>query len=138
MQNQSNEPGAGKSYLPRPERITAEFMTELLSDYYQRKWNTNESTVKMVARWKNWPVMLRMPDIMADFTVMIDDGRVASVTPGTPDRPRIMSTLLAETMVRIYYEETTMAIEAIAGRVKVRGDETEKRRLLGALSYLTW
>ncbi|MDT7781970.1 MAG: hypothetical protein QOF58_389, partial [Pseudonocardiales bacterium] len=30
------------------------------------------------------------------------------------------------------------AIEAIAGRIKIRGNETERRRLLAAISFLTW
>jgi len=46
--------------------------------------------------------------------------------------------MLAETMQRIYYDESTAAIELIAGRIKVRGNETERRRMLAAISYLTW
>jgi hypothetical protein len=46
--------------------------------------------------------------------------------------------MLADTMQRIYYDETTSAIELIAGRIKVRGNETERRRMLAAISYLTW
>ena len=46
--------------------------------------------------------------------------------------------MLAETMQRIYYEETTAAIEAISGRIKIRGNEVERRRLLAAISFLTW
>ena len=79
-----------------------------------------------------------MPDIQTDYTVMIDEGKVLSVKVGLPDLPRILTIMLAETMQRIYYDETTSAIELIAGRIKVRGNETERRRLLAAISYLTW
>jgi hypothetical protein len=41
-------------------------------------------------------------------------------------------------MQRIYYDETTSAIEAISGRIKIRGNEVERRRLLAAISFLTW
>ena len=61
-----------------------------------------------------------------------------SVENGLPDRPRILAIMLSETMQRIYYDETTAAIESIAGRIKIRGNETERRRLLAAISYLTW
>jgi hypothetical protein len=83
-------------------------------------------------------MVVRMPDVQTDFTVMIDEGVVLSVALGLPKEPRILAVMLAETMQRIYYDETTSAIETIAGRIKIRGNETERRRLLAAISYLTW
>jgi tRNA pseudouridine-54 N-methylase len=79
-----------------------------------------------------------MPDVKKDFTILIDNGVVQNVVVGLPDRPRILCVMLAETMQRIYYDETTAAIESIAGRVKIRGNEVERRRLLAAISFLTW
>ena len=125
-------------YLPKPEATTSEFMLQVLDQYYDRKWNPNKDTVTAVRSWKNWPMVVRMPDIQKDFTIMIDEGRVSSVAPGLPKEPRILTIMLAETMQRIYYDETTAAIEVIAGRIKVRGNETERRRMLAAISYLTW
>ena len=91
-----------------------------------------------VRSWRDWPMVVRMPDVSQDFTVMIDEGLVTSVTHGLPEKPRILSVMLSDTMQRIYYDETTSAIETIAGRVKIRGNETERRRMLAAISYLTW
>jgi hypothetical protein len=125
-------------YLPKPEKATAEFMQQVLDQYYIRKWNPNKDTVTAVKSWRDWPMVVRMPDIQTDYTVMIDEGRVLSVKVGLPEQPRILSIMLAETMRRIYYDETTSAIELIAGRIKVRGNETERRRMLAAISYLTW
>lgn len=125
-------------YLPRPSAATVVFMRDVLDQYYVRKWNPNKDTVAAVKSWKDWPMVVRMPDIQGDFTVMIDAGRVLSVAEGLPQSPRIMSIMLADTMQRIYYDETTSAIELIAGRIKVRGNETERRRMLAAISYLTW
>ena len=125
-------------YLPRPEAVNAEYLLAILDQYYIHKWNTNADTVVAVKGWRNWPMVLRMPDVHADFTIMIDEGAVKSVTAGLPKEPRILVTMLSETMMRIYYDETTSAIEAIAGRIKIRGNETERRRLLAAISYLTW
>jgi hypothetical protein len=102
------------------------------------KWNPNKDTVAAVSRWKNWPLVVRMPDVQSDFTVLIDDGLVQKVTVGVPERPRILCIMLSETMQRIYYDETTAAIESIAGRIKIRGNEVERRRLLAAISFLTW
>ena len=79
-----------------------------------------------------------MPDLQKDFTVMIDLGAVQTVTHGSPEKLRIMTIMLSDTMQRVYYDETTSAIELIAGRIKVRGNETERRRMLAAISYLTW
>jgi hypothetical protein len=110
----------------------------VLDQYYIRKWNPNKNAVIAVKSWRDWPMVVRMPDIQTDFTVMIDEGRVLSVNLGLPAQPRILSIMLAETMQRIYYDETTSAIELIAGRIKVRGNETERRRMLAAISYLTW
>jgi hypothetical protein len=125
-------------YLPKPEKATPEFMQQVLDQYYIRKWNPNKDTVTAVKSWRDWPMVVRMPDIQTDYTVMIDEGRVLSVKIGLPEQPRILSIMLAETMRRIYYDETTSAIELIAGRIKVRGNETERRRMLAAISYLTW
>lgn len=129
---------AGKQYIPRPESVTPEYLRDILDEYYLEKWNPNKDTVAAVSRWKDWPLVVRMPDVKKDFTIMIDGGVVQSVTEGLPERPRILCIMLAETMQRIYYDETTAAIESIAGRIKIRGNETERRRLLAAISFLTW
>lgn len=125
-------------YIPKPDVVTPEYMRDILDRYYSIKWNTNKETVASVKTWTDWPLVVRMPDIQHDFTVMINDGVVLSVDRGIPEKPRILCVMLAETMQRIYYDETTAAIEAIAGRIKIRGNETERRRLLAAISYLTW
>lgn len=131
-------PAESYEHLPKPEKLTAEYMRDVLDQYYIRKWNPNKEAVIAVKSWRDWPMVVRMPDIKTDFTVMIDEGRVLSVKLGLPAQPRILSIMLAETMQRIYYDETTSAIELIAGRIKVRGNETERRRMLAAISYLTW
>ncbi|MDN5932100.1 MAG: hypothetical protein L0I24_13715 [Pseudonocardia sp.] len=125
-------------YLPRPETPTKDYLREILEQYYLHKWNQNKDTVAAVKKWRDWPLVVRMPDVHEDFTVMIDEGRVLHVVTGLPERPRILAVMLSETMQRIYYDETTAAIESIAGRIKIRGNETERRRLLAAISYLTW
>jgi hypothetical protein len=125
-------------YIPRPEKITPEYMLDILREYYNRKWNPNENVLKTLKNWRNWDLMLRMPDILTDYTVSIEAGKVEKVDVGIPAKPRILTIMLAETQQRIYYDETSAAIESIAGRIKIRGDETEKRRLLAAISYLTW
>lgn len=125
-------------YIPKVDVVTPEYMRDILDRYYTVKWNTNKETVAAVKSWTDWPLVVRMPDIQHDFTVMINDGSVLSVAFGIPEKPRILCVMLAETMQRIYYDETTSAIEAIAGRIKIRGNETERRRLLAAISYLTW
>jgi len=125
-------------YLPRSDEVTKDYLRDILDQYYIRKWNTNKDTVAAVKKWRDWPLVLRMPDVKEDFTVHIDEGAVTYVRPGLPDRPRILVIMLSETMQRIYYDETTAAIEAIAGRIKIRGNETERRRLLAAISFLTW
>lgn len=131
--------GSGeKQYIPRPETVSREYLRDILDEYYMAKWNPNKDTVTAVAKWKDWPLVVRMPDVKKDFTIMIDGGVVQSVTEGLPERPRILCIMLAETMQRIYYDETTAAIESIAGRIKIRGNETERRRLLAAISFLTW
>jgi hypothetical protein len=125
-------------YLPKPETVDAVFMRDVLDQYYLRKWNPNKDTVISVKSWRDWPMIVRMPDLQKDFTVMIDQGMVTEVTNGQAPNPRILTIMLADTMQRIYYDETTSAIELIAGRIKVRGNETERRRMLAAISYLTW
>ena len=128
----------GIDYLPKPEVITPDFMRDLMDAYYMRKWNPNKDTVTAVKSWRDWPMIVRMPDLQKDFTVMIDQGMVTEVTNGQAPNPRILTIILADTMQRINYDETTSAIELIAGRIKVRGNETERRRMLAAISYLTW
>ncbi|MGI4797703.1 MAG: hypothetical protein ACRYG8_27390 [Janthinobacterium lividum] len=113
-------------------------MRDVLDQYYMRKWNPNKDAVASVRTWMDWPMVVRMPDIGKDFTVLINEGSVLEITIGLPKMPRILTTMLADTMQRIYYDETTSAIELIAGRIKVRGNETERRRMLAAISYLTW
>jgi len=125
-------------YLQKPEKIDAHFMRDVLDQYYLRKWNPNKDTVISVKSWRDWPMIVRMPDLQQDFTVMIDQGLVTQVSNGQAPNPRILTIMLADTMQRIYYDETTSAIELIAGRIKVRGNETERRRMLAAISYLTW
>lgn len=131
-------PEGSFAYIPRVEPPTVEYMRDILWHYYQRKWNVNADTVKAVKDWKNWPLLVRMPDLRHDFGVYIHEGSVQEVKIGTPDSPRIMVIMLSETMMRIYYDESTAAIETIAGRIKIRGDERERRRLLAAISFLTW
>lgn len=137
---QDAQPAAGKhyEYIPRPDVVTPEYLRDILEMYYLHKWNPNKDTVAAVKKWRDWPLVVRMPDLKEDFTVMIDEGRVLHVKEGLPERPRILTVMLSDTMQRIYYDETTAAIEAIAGRIKIRGNETERRRLLAAISYLTW
>ncbi len=125
-------------YIPKQDVATPEFMLEVIEQYYDRKWNTNKDTVIAVKTWMNWPMVVRMPDISKDYTVMINEGIVTSCSLGLPKEPRILTTMLADTMQRIYYDESTAAIELIGGRIKVRGNETERRRMLAAISYLTW
>jgi hypothetical protein len=135
--SQVQEP-TGKRYIPRPQELSTEYLRDILDEYYMSKWNPNRETVAAVQKWKDWPLVFRMPDVKKDFTILIDNGVVQSVTVGLPDRPRILCVMLAETMQRIYYDETTAAIEAISGRIKIRGNEVERRRLLAAISFLTW
>lgn len=125
-------------HVPRPNVVTQEYLLSILDQYYVHKWNTNKDTVAAVKSWRDWPMVMRMPDVHEDFTIMVNEGQVISVVPGLPKEPRILTTMLSDTMMRIYYDETTSAIEAIAGRIKIRGNETERRRLLAAISYLTW
>ena len=139
MSHEVKVPGeAERQYLPRPESVTGEYMRDILDEYYMRKWNTTKDTVTAVKKWRDWPLVVRMPDIKKDFTVHIDEGVVLHVKEGLPEGPRILCIMLSDTMQRIYYDETTAAIEAIAGRIKIRGNETERRRLLAAISFLTW
>lgn len=128
----------GKNYIPRPDNVTTEYLRDILHEYYMDKWNPNKDTVASVVKWRDWPLVVRMPDVKQDFTILIDAGVVQSVTVGLPERPRILCIMLSETMQRIYYDETTAAIEAISGRIKIRGNEVERRRLLAAISFLTW
>lgn len=136
--SQPNNVSTGRPYIPRPETVTPEYMRDILDEYYMHKWNPNKDTVTAVVKWKNWPLVVRMPDIKADFTIHIDNGVVQHVTAVLPERPRILCVMLSDTMQRIYYDETTAAIEAISGRIKIRGNEVERRRLLAAISFLTW
>jgi hypothetical protein len=132
------QPSAAYEYLPKPTDVTVDYMREVMDQYYMRKWNPNKDTVISVKSWRDWPMIVRMPDIQKDFTVLIDEGKVLSVALGQAENPRILCIMLSETMQRIYYDESTAAIELIAGRIKVRGNETERRRMLAAISYLTW
>lgn len=138
MAQRSNTQGQEHEYIPRPEAVTKEYLRDILDEYYTRKWNPNKDTVNAVKKWRDWPLVVRMPDVKEDFTVLIDEGKVLRVVEGVPERPRILAVMLAETMQRIYYDETTAAIESIAGRIKIRGNETERRRMLAAISFLTW
>jgi hypothetical protein len=138
MMSQQAQESAEKKFIPRPEKVSQEYLRDILDGYYLMKWNPNKDTVAAVSKWKDWPLVVRMPDVKLDFTILIDHGVVQSVTAGLPDRPRILCVMLSETMQRIYYEETTAAIEAISGRIKIRGNEVERRRLLAAISFLTW
>jgi hypothetical protein len=139
MSEQTEVPGqADYEYIPRPDAVTKVYLRDILDEYYMRKWNPNKDTVKAVKNWRDWPLVVRMPDVKEDFTILIDGGTVLSVTEGLPERPRILATMLSDTMQRIYYDETTAAIESIAGRIKIRGNETERRRMLAAISFLTW
>lgn len=136
MLNPAPELGENE-YLPRSE-ATPDYMRDILAHYYHRKWNTNNDVLQTLKSWKNWPMMIRMPDIQQDFEVHVHEGPVEWVRIGAPKEPRILVIMLTETMQRLYYDETTAAIETIAGRIKIRGNETEKRRLLAAISFLTW
>ena len=133
-----NDQHVESELLARPDVMTAEHMLEVLRHYYEHRWNGNKDVLKTLRNWRGWPVVIRMPDLAVDYTVVIEEGRVESVTPGTPAKARLLVVMLSETMNRIYYEETTAAIESIAGRVKIKGNETERRRMLAAISYLTW
>lgn len=135
---QQAQDSADRKLIPRPETVTTEYLRDILDGYYLMKWNPNKDTVAAVSKWKDWPLVVRMPDVKQDFTILIDRGMVQTVTVGLPERPRILCVMLADTMQRIYYEETTAAIEAISGRIKIRGNEVERRRLLAAISFLTW
>lgn len=136
--SQQVQDASGREYIARPDVVTNDYLRDILDRYYMSKWNPNKDTVAAVARWRDWPLVVRMPDVKCDFTIMIDNGLVQRVDIGLPERPRILCVMLAETMQRIYYDETTAAIESIAGRIKIRGNEVERRRLLAAISFLTW
>jgi hypothetical protein len=135
---QQAQNSAGREFIPRPGTVTPEYLRDILDGYYMMKWNPNKDTVAAVSKWKDWPLVVRMPDVKRDFTILIDRGLVQAVSVGLPERPRILCVMLADTMQRIYYEETTAAIESISGRIKIRGNEVERRRLLAAISFLTW
>jgi hypothetical protein len=135
-----SQPGdlSGDRHIARPEVVTVDYLRDILDDYFQGTWNQTRGTVAAVSRWRDWPLAIRVPDVGADFTAHIDEGMVRSVTVGLPERPRILCIVDTGTLLRIYYEETAAAIECIAGRIKVRGNELERRRLLAAMSFLTW
>lgn len=133
-----NDSNRQSELLARPDVITAEHMLEVLLHYYEHRWNANEDVLKTLKNWRGWPIVVRMPDLGVDYTVVIEEGRVQSVTVGTPAKARLLVVMLSDTMHRIYYDETTAAVESIAGRVKIKGNETERRRMLAAISYLTW
>jgi hypothetical protein len=135
---QPSQDATGKKLIPRPDTVTTEYLRDILDEYYMEKWNPNKDTVASVAKWRDWPLVVRMPDVKKDFTIQIDAGVVQNITVGLPERPRILCIMLSETMQRIYYDETTAAIESISGRIKIRGNEVERRRLLAAISFLTW
>ena len=138
MSEETPGPPAQDGRIPRPAAVDRDYLLQILDGYYMNKWNPNEDTVKAVKNWRDWPMVVRMPDVKEDFTVMIDEGRVVGVKEGLPKTARILVVMLSDTMQRIYYDESTAAIEAIAGRIKIRGNETERRRMLAAISYLTW
>jgi hypothetical protein len=124
--------------IPRPETVTPEYLRDILFGYYERKWNPNPDVIKTVKMWENFPILVKIPDAEVSMAVTIDQGYVRSVEAGVPEEPRILVVLLADTLQRLYYDETTAAIESISGRIKFRGNEKEKRRMLAANSYLTW
>lgn len=128
----------GRRLIPRPRVVSPAYLRDILDHYCATKWNPNVGAVTAISHWKAWPLVVRMPDVKTDFHLLIDDGLVRSVSEGLPERPRILCALQAETMQRIYYGETTAATESQAGRITVRGNETERRSLLVAFSHLTW
>ncbi len=133
------DPSANQWQLhARAETVTPEHMLDVMRDYYEHKWNINDDVLKTLRNWHEWPIVVRMPDLSVDYTVVIEGGRVTEVNLGTPAKARLLVVMLSETMNRVYYEETTAAIESIAGRVKIKGNETERRRMLAAISHLTW
>jgi hypothetical protein len=135
--SQADDP-PGDRRIARPEVVTVDYLRDVLDEYCRDTWNRTRGTVAAVSRWRDWPLAVRVPDARADFTLHIDEGVVRSVTVGLPERPRILCVVGAGTLQRIYYGETAAAIECIAGRIKVRGNELERRRLLAAMSFLTW
>lgn len=130
--------GAGGRKLERADVMSPEYMHALLDAYYAEKWNVNDAVLKTLSNWRDWAVVVRVPDLQRDYTVMIHEGRVTEVTHGKPAQARLLVVMRSATQEKIYFEETTAAIEAIAGRIKIRGNETERRRMLAAVSYLTW
>jgi len=116
----------------------AEHIQRVMWRYYQRKWNPNRDTVSTLRDWWAWPMLVRMPDIGTDYTVDIDGGPVYGVTVGIVREPKIMVFMLSETFEKINNDTSTAAIESIAGRIKIRGFEPERRRLTAALSFLAW
>jgi hypothetical protein len=137
MTDQTRDYGE-RGLLPRRDGTTPEHMLEVMIDYYERKWNVNADVLKTLRNWREWPVVVRMPDLGVDYTIVIEEGQVTNVSLGTPPKARLLIVMLSQTMLRVYYEETTAAIESIAGRVKIKGNETERRRMLAAISHLTW
>jgi hypothetical protein len=129
----TDEVSAVESEMPVAER-----MHRIMWRYYQRKWNPNSGTISTLRDWWDWPMLVRMPDIAQDFTVHIDGGPVYGVSEGITAEPKIMVFMLSETFVKINNDTSTAAIESIAGRIKIRGFEPERRRLTAALSFLTW
>ena len=81
------ESSAANEYLPKPTSVTVEYMREVMDQYYMRKWNPNKDTVISVKSWRDWPMIVRMPDLQKDFTVMIDEGKVLSVSQGQAGKP---------------------------------------------------
>jgi hypothetical protein len=129
---------AGRHCIPRPQTVTAEYLRDILEAYCTGTWNQNPHTVAAAWRRRDCALVVRLPDVPADFTVLVDNGVVRSVVAGLPPRPRISCVVLSDTLQRLYYQETAAAIECIAGRITVRGNEVERRRLLAAMSFLTW
>src|ERR1700712_3994656 len=88
----------GKNLIPRPDTVTTGYLRDILDEYYMEKWNPNKDTVASVVKWRDWPLVVRMPDVKKDFTIHIDAGVVQHVTVGLPERPRILCIMLSETM----------------------------------------
>jgi hypothetical protein len=129
---------AGKRCIRRPQTVTVEYLRDVLEAYCLGTWNQNPHTVAAAWGRRECALVVRLPDVPADFTVLVDNGVVRSVAVGLPPRPRISCVVSADTLLRLYHQETAAAIECIAGRITVRGNEFERRRLLAVMSFLTW
>ena len=74
---QQAQDSADRKFIPRPETVTTEYLRDILDGYYLMKWNPNKDTVAAVSKWKDWPLVVRMPDVKQDFTILIDRGHGA-------------------------------------------------------------